>query len=268
MKELPINQIIQGDCLEVMKQMPDKCVDLVVTSPPYDDQRKYMGNLSWDFEGIAQELTRLLKDTGVIAWNVSDVSKDFCESLTSFKQAIFFVEKCGLKLADTMIYQKLSYPPTYKSMKRHPQVFEYIFVLIKDKSYTFNPIKDKPNKYAGKIHCGTQRKQDGSLKKLRTAVTNEFGMRTNVWSYLTGRGHSYKEDFVREHPAVMPIKLAEDLMKTFSNENDLILDPFGGSCTTAIAAQRLKRNYICIEKEAKYVAICHERLAGTTSPMF
>jgi len=262
------NKVIQGDSLEFLRTFPAESVDCVVTSPPYDDLREYEGNIVWDFEGIAFELARTLKKSGVICWNVSDITKNFCESLTSFKQAIFFVEKCGLKLVDTLIYQKLTYPPSYPNTKRHPQVHEYIFTLIKDNSFTFNPISDRKNKNPGMVQRSTARNTDGSMRKLPNHVQNEFGKRTNIWPYVTGKGHSYKEDFVKEHPAVMPIKLAEDLIRTYSNEGDLVLDPFGGACTTCLAAMNMKRKYLCIEREPKYVAICNTRLSNLTPSMF
>ena len=112
---MELNQIINGDCLEVMKDMPDNYIDLTVTSPPYDNLRTYNG-FSFDFEGIAKELFRITKQGGVVVWVVGDETKNFCESLTSFKQAIYFVEDCGFNLLDTMIYYKQNYAPAYPTL--------------------------------------------------------------------------------------------------------------------------------------------------------
>src|SRR5690554_5573774 len=105
---MELNQIINGDCLEVMKGLPDKCIDLTVTSPPYDNLRTYNG-FFFDFEGIAKELYRITKDGGVVVWVVGDATIKGSETGISFRQALFFM-KCGFNLHDTMIYQKDACP--------------------------------------------------------------------------------------------------------------------------------------------------------------
>lgn len=135
-----INKVICGDCLEIMKEMPDGCVDLVVTSPPYDDLRNYEG-YSFDFEGIAKELFRLQKEGGVLVWVVGDSTKKGSETGTSFKQALFFKE-CGYNLHDTMIYTTEKPPMTHN---RYEQKFEYMFVFSKGKPNVFNPIMIEKN---------------------------------------------------------------------------------------------------------------------------
>src|ERR1017187_8806108 len=101
-------QVIQGDCLEVMKEMAENSVDMVLTSPPYDNLRDYKG-YTFDFEGIAKELFRITKQGGVVVWVVGDATINGSESGTSFKQALFFKE-IGFNLHDTMIYQKTGCP--------------------------------------------------------------------------------------------------------------------------------------------------------------
>ena len=103
------NRVIQGDCLEVMKEIPDKSIDMVLTSPPYDNLRKYKG-YSFDFEGIAKELYRVTKQGGVVVWVVGDATIKGSETGTSFKQALYFKE-IGFNLHDTMIYRKSNRPP-------------------------------------------------------------------------------------------------------------------------------------------------------------
>ena len=97
------NVIYNENCLDTMARMKDNFIDLVVTSPPYDGLRTYNG-YSFPFEDIAKELYRVTKEGGVVVWNVSDSTINGSESLTSFKQAIYFVEECGFNLHDTMIY--------------------------------------------------------------------------------------------------------------------------------------------------------------------
>ena len=103
-----INKVIQGDCLEVMKGIPDKSVDCIVTSPPYDNLRTYNGSLEWGehiWKPIIQELFRIVKDGGVVVWIVGDATIKGSETGTSLRQALYFKE-IGFKIHDTMIWQK------------------------------------------------------------------------------------------------------------------------------------------------------------------
>ncbi len=130
------------DCLEGLKLLDDNCIDLTVTSPPYDDLRKYNNN--FDFKNVVKQLFRVTKDGGVVVWIVADKTKNGSESGTSFGQALFFKE-IGFSLHDTMIYMSDKPPLTHN---RYEQKFEYMFVLSKGKPKTFNPIMEKC-KYAG-----------------------------------------------------------------------------------------------------------------------
>ena len=255
-----MDAVIHGDCLDELKKLPDNSVDLVLTSPPYDSAREYKGNLAWDFEKTASELTRIIKPNGVIVWNVADQTKDFCESLTSFKQAISFVENHQCLLVDTIVYAKNNFPAPYPNIKRYAHCFEYVFVLAKTKSFTFNPLKDRPNNNAGKRSVSSSRNVDGTMRKLPSSITPATSIRTNVWTYTTGWRHSYTDEIVKGHPAVMHIQLAKDVISSFSNPRDVVLDPFLGSGTTALAAKMLNRQYIGIEREKDYVEIAEARL--------
>ena len=139
-----INKVHCADCLEFMKMIPDNSIDLVVTSPPYDNLRDYNG-YSFDFDGIAKELFRIIKKGGVIVWVVGDSTVNGSESGTSFKQALYFKE-IGFNIHDTMIYHKYSKPLTHN---RYEQRFEYMFILSKGTPNIFNGIKDVKNKQFG-----------------------------------------------------------------------------------------------------------------------
>ena len=142
----------QGDCLEVMKDIPDNSVDLTITSPPYDDLRSYNGALNWNFEifkKIAEELFRITKDGGIIVWIVGDKTIKGSETGTSFKQALYFKE-IGFNLHDTMIWEKQTFTDTGSLKTRYGNVFEYMFILSKGKPKTFNPIIDRINKTNGR----------------------------------------------------------------------------------------------------------------------
>ena len=101
---MEINKIYNENCLDTMARMPDRFVDLTVTSPPYDGLRDYKG-YSFPFEKIAKELFRVTKDGGVVVWVVGDATIKGSETGTSFKQALYFKE-IGFNVHDTMIYQK------------------------------------------------------------------------------------------------------------------------------------------------------------------
>ena len=253
-KEGELNQIILGDCLEVMRGMADNSVDLTVTSPPYDDLRKY-GGYSFDFENIAKELFRLTKDGGVVVWVISDQTKDGSESGTSFKQALYF-KQCGFWLYDTMIWQKSGVLPTEG---RYYNNFEYMFVLSKGKPKTLNFITDHKTVNGGKVQArdvviGKQGAGKGNNKKLaKTFVRKHLSRRMNTWHIHQGQNGT-------SHPAVFPLKLAKDHIISWSNEGDTILDPFLGSGTTAVACKNLNRNYIGIEISPDYVKIAQDRL--------
>lgn len=255
-----INTVIQGDCLEKLKELEDNSIDLTVTSPPYDNLRTYNG-YTFNFEGIAKELYRVTKQGGVVVWVVGDATIKGSETGTSFKQALFFKE-IGFNLHDTMIYRKNSL--TFPDTNRYYQCFEYMFIFSKGKPKTANLINDKVNKRYGETVTGNYRDLDGSLKKMSGTILKrkikEFGVRWNIWDYDTGWGKTYTEDYLKGHPAIFPEKLAEDHILSWSNEGDTVLDPMAGSGTTLKMAKKNNRNYIGIEISPEYIEIINNRL--------
>lgn len=253
--------------LETMAKMPDCFIDLTVTSPPYDGLRDYNG-YSFDFESIAKELYRVTKEGGVVVWNVNDSTINGSESLTSFKQAIYFVEVCGFKLHDTMIYEKNSMSMPDKN--RYYNCFEYMFVFSKGSPKTTNLIEDRKNRWAGTSSFGerSQRQKDGSLKKNGKGIVKDFGARFNIWRYNTGAGYSTKDKIAFEHPAIFPENLAYDHIRSWSNEGDLVYDCFMGSGTTAKAAISANRNWIGSEISKEYCEIIEKRLQPLRHNLF
>ena len=253
---MEINKCYNENCLDTMKRMPDNFVDLTVTSPPYDNLRNYNG-YSFDFEGIAKELFRVTKQGGVVVWVVGDATIKGSETGTSFKQALFFMD-CGFRLLDTMIYKK---PPrgAVGNNKVYWQSFEYMFIFTKGSLKTINVICDRKNKESRKGDNGTKRLTDGSLKKVKRGGYGEFGRRTNVWEYEIGKGKS-TNDKIKKHPAIFPEKLANDHIISWSNEGDLVYDPFMGSGTTAKMAILNNRNWIGSEISKEYCDIALKRI--------
>ena len=260
---MEINNIYNCDCIEGLKNLPDNSIDLTVTSPPYDDLRNYGNTLEWNFEvfkPIAKELYRVTKPGGVVVWVVGDATIKGSETGTSFKQALYFKDECGFNLHDTMIYQKNgSSRPASKNSKRYSQIFEYMFVFTKGeirKDITL--IADKRNKWAGWAKWGknTTFNVDGDLVEVKKnqPVISEYSFRDNIWKYSV----SFNDK--TGHPAVFPEKLAEDNILSWSNEGDLVLDPFMGSGTTAKMAMLNKRNFIGFEKNTEYYEKSLERI--------
>ena len=103
--ELKLNDIYCMDCIDGMKKLPNNSVDLIVTSPPYDQVRDYKGNLSFDLHATGKEIFRILKDGGIAVVVIQDQTKDFGKSLTSFKTAIDWCDNLGFKLFETFIYR-------------------------------------------------------------------------------------------------------------------------------------------------------------------
>ena len=257
---LPVNQIICGDNVETLRGFPDNCIDLTVTSPPYDNLRTYGGH-SWDFEGVAQQLWRVTKPGGVVVWVVADATIDGSETGTSFRQALRFME-IGFRLHDTMIFHRTAkFPET----TRYYPTFEYMFVLSNGSPVSVNLIQDRPNNCAGQsLAASTQRKTDGGLEESwamrNNATVKAFGVRDNVWHFANGFNHSSKDAVAFDHPAIFPESLARDHILSWSNEGDTVLDPFSGSGTTAKMAKHNGRQYIGIEVNPEYCEIAEERL--------
>jgi len=256
-KKLPLNKIICGDAIEIMRTMPADSVDLVITSPPYDDLRNYNG-YSFNLDGIARELFRVMKKGGVVVWVVGDQTIKGDETGTSFRQALHF-KQVGFNLFDTMIYLKTPRGAVGNN-KTYWQTFEYMFVLSKGTPKTINLLKDRENKDERDGDNGTKRLSDGSLLKLKRAGYSKYGRRTNVWEYLIGKGHSATDNIAYKHPAIFPEKLVQDHITSWSNLGDVVLDPMCGSGTTCKMAKLNKRDFIGIDVSFEYCKIAEERL--------
>jgi site-specific DNA-methyltransferase (adenine-specific) len=255
-------RLYNADNKTLVSKIPDNKIDLVITSPPYDCLRSYSNNEDWcfrHFKLLAKELVRVLKEGGVIVWNVNDSTINGSKTGSSFRQALYFKDRCGLRIHDVMIYQKSNFSNPSKT--RYHQVFEYVFILSKGSPKTFNPICDRPNIYAGKIGSfgkNTVTQVDGSKLERDRKVNNKFGMRHNVWLMRTA-GQS-QESKKYKHPAMFTEEFASDHIKSWSNRGDLVFDCFMGSGTVAVAAKKLKRKVIGCEISKDYVNIQLKRI--------
>lgn len=258
-----VNKMYHGDSYKLLKKLPEESVDIVVTSPPYDDLRDYEGVETWNFDifkKIACELFRVMKPGGVVVWVVGDKTSKGGKSLTSYKQALFF-QKLGFFMYDVIIYEKTGSAPPHPG--RYFNSFEYMFVLSKGgKPKTINLLRDKKNNWGGcqTYSVITRREKDGSLTQKERKTINEYGVRTNIWKYTNGKGFAAEESVAHKHPAIFPEKLVEDHLLSWSNEGDLVLDPFGGSGTTVKMAKKLNRNFLYFEVVEEYCHVAQKRL--------
>jgi len=252
--------VFNADCIDVMKsEIGVDSIDLTVTSPPYDDLRSYDSNQTVDFWEVIRGLYHVTAPGGIVVWNVSDQVIDGNESGSSFKQALIF-QKLGFKLAQTIIWNKP--PQGFKGGgKLYRKTFEYVFVFSKGKPKTLNLLKDYKSKYRHSRLYGSHKGRDGNVESHgRKPAPYAFSLRSNVWTYPTGLYNTTHDKIAFQHPAVMPDKLAEDLIHSFSNIGDLIFDPFVGSGTTMKAAIKLLRNAIGSEINPAYMDIISKRL--------
>ncbi len=254
-----------------MSRMEDNFIDLTVTSPPYDNLRTYHG-FEWGehvWKPIIEELYRVTKQGGVVVWVANDATIKGSETGTSFKQALYFKE-CGFNLHDTMIYHSEKPPLTHR---RYEQKFEYMFVFSKGPPKTFNPIMEKC-KYFG---CSLDRpftskgsRSDNSAIRSRKISGNrvkQYKIKGNIWLYKTGGGHSTKDKDAFNHPAIFPEKLAKDHILSWSDEGNLVYDPFTGSGTTLKMAKEAGRNYVGSETSVEYFNIAKTRIQKANGPM-
>ncbi len=247
-------RIANGDCLDVMRQIPDGLVDLTVTSPPYDNLRTYNGTLEWGehvWKPVLDNLFRVTKQGGVVVWVVGDATIKGSETGTSFRQALY-AKEIGFNLHDTMIWEK-SGAGAVGSNLCYWQNFEYMFVFSRGKPKTFNPINDRPNVVTGNCTAPAARTKEGTVtKERRDIVSPAFGRRFNLWKIIP--------QSQKGHPAPFPLTLAQDHIISWSSENDVVLDPFLGSGTTGVASVNLNRRFIGIEKDASYYEIAKKRI--------
>ena len=248
-------KLYHGDCVEIMKKLPNSIIDMTITSPPYDNLRNYNNTLNWNFDifkNIAQELYNITKVGGLVVWIVGDKTINGSETGSSFKQALYFKE-IGFNLHDTMIYQKKDYIPL--THNRYEQEFEYMFCFSKGKPNTFNPIKIKTKNSGKTVKNASYYKTDND----KTTIVKEYKVKDtkikgNIFLYSVGRNRNIK------HPAMFPKDLVKDMINTWTNKKDLVLDCFMGSGTSGVVAKELQRDFIGIEIVEDYYKLAKKRI--------
>lgn len=256
--ELPINKIICGDVVDILKRFPPNSIDIVITSPPYDAVRDYKG-FSLDLHSAGREIHRVLKDGGVAVVVIQDQTKNFGKSLTSFRTIVDWCDSFGFKLFETVIYRKYGAEGAWWN-KRFRVDHEYMPVFLKgEKPKYFNKEHLKiPSKHGGKTMTGGgTRLTNGIRIATRSIKINPMKCRGTIWEYLTaGDGSRLKH----QHPATFPNQLPYDFIQCFAPKGGVVLDPFVGSGTTTVAARNLGYRYIGIDIAPAYCAIAERRM--------
>lgn len=265
-KELPINKVICGDAIEILKKIPSNSINLVVTSPPYDDIRTYNG-FSLDLPAVGRELHRVLKDGGIVAMVIQDATRNFGKTLTSFRTIVDWCDNTGFKLFETVIYRKHGTEGAWWK-QRFRVDHEYMPIFLKgERPAYFNkePLK-VPSKHGGKVMTGSgNRRTDGTTTKTVTRPINLTKCRGTVWDYLNAGD---KDPLKRQHPAVFPDKIPYDFIQCFCPPDGVVLDPFGGCGSTAVTAKQLRRKYIAIDIAKEYCNLAEKRLKTVQESLF
>ncbi|HCX27679.1 MAG TPA: hypothetical protein DHI91_00885 [Candidatus Portnoybacteria bacterium] len=255
---MPINKIICGDAVAEIKKIPDNSIDLIITSPPYDGIRKYNG-FTFNLHATGKEIYRVLKEGGLAVMVIQDQTKNFGKSLTSFKTIVDWVDNVGFKLFETVIYKKYGAEGAWWN-KRFRVDHEYMPIFLKgERPQYFNkdPLKI-PSKHGGKtLTGGGTRLTNGVRIATRPITINPMKCRGTIWEYMTaGDGTRLKH----QHPATFPDKIPFDFIQCFCPKDGIVLDPFIGSGTTALAAIQLDRNYIGIDTSTEYCELAKKRI--------
>ena len=273
---MPNVNLYLGDCLEVLNDLPDNSVDLIFTSPPYADQRKntYGGihpdkYVEW-FLPISQQLFRVLKPTGSFVLNIKEKVVNG-ERSTYVLELILAMKQQGWLWTEEFIWHKKNcYPGKWSN--RFRDAWERLLQFNKQKKFAM---------YQESVMVPTGDWAKSRLKNLsqtdkirdNSHVGSGFGKNISNWlnrpmAYPTNVLHLATECSNKNHPAAFPQALPEWFIKLFTQENDVVLDPFMGSGTTNIAANRLNRQSIGIEILPEYFEEVKKYFSNITSNIF
>ena len=267
MNELKIN-IFHGDSAEVLKTLPDNTVDLVVTSPPYADQRKSTyGGVTTDqyvewFLPISAQLLRVLRPTGTFILNIKEKVVNG-ERSTYVMELILAMRKQGWLWTEEFIWHKKnSYPGKWPN--RFRDAWERLLQFNKSKKFAMYqeevmvPMGDWARTRLKNL-SETDKRRDNSK------VGSGFGKNISNWidrdkAYPTNVLHLETECNNKKHSAAFPEELPQWFIKLFTQEGDTVLDPFAGSGTTLFVAERMGRNAIGIELMDEYYQMIKEQI--------
>ena len=263
-------EILLGDCLELMKNIPDNSIDMVFTSPPYAERRKttYGGipendYVDW-FLPIGAEIKRILKPTGSFFLNIKPHTNKGERSLYVYDLVCQLKRETGFMFVEEYCWTKNAFPGSLKG--RFKNAFEPVYHFTKGNpnQITFNPIacgtpmKEESIARTYRKQCGAPKNGSGMTGMNTTNIRNlEFARPSNVINVINVSNQFSDKQL---HPATFPEGLVEFFVKSFTNENDIVLDPFGGSGTTGIVCKNHKRQFILMEKQQEYFELIQKRV--------
>ena len=264
--------LIEGDVFKEIKNLPDRSVDLIVSSPPYNLNKEYETNKAFDIylewlTPLLLDLKRVLKDNGSICWQVGNYvsKKSNNRNAEIFPLDIYFYEKfkaLDFKLRNRIIWHFRS---GLHAQNRFSGRYETMLWFTKTDDFTFNldPVR-VPQKYQGKTyHKGKKKGQlSGNPKGMNPSdfwfyelMQNEYA--EGVWDFPNVKANHPEKT---EHPCSFPIELVERCILAFTNEGNVVLDPFSGTGTTALGAIKNNRKAVAIELFKEYTNIAEERI--------
>ncbi len=271
-----VNQIIQGDCAQVLRQFPDNSIDLIFTSPPYADQRQHMyggvrpgAYVDW-FLPKTEQFLRVLKPTGTFILNIKERVVDGERHTYTIEMILKMRQQGWLWTEEFIWHKKNSYPGKWPN--RFRDAWERLLQFNKHKRFhmyqeaVMVPMGDwakgrlanlsETDKIRDESHVGS-----GFGKNISNWLGRELVYPTNVVHMATECGN-------KQHSAAFPVDLPAWFIELFTRQDDIVLDPFVGSGTTAVAAIKLGRQYVGIDISAEFCHLSRERLCGIQMPLF
>jgi site-specific DNA-methyltransferase (adenine-specific) len=246
--KIELNKIYCADCLEVMKGIPDKSIDMILCDLPYGTTA-----CKWDtiipFEPLWEQYKRIIKDNGAI---VLTASQPFTSALVMSNPKMF--KYCGYWIKDK--------PSNFLMGRKQPLRYVEEWTVFYKNLCTYNPImelREQKNKRKNKLTSSLLKNEIIGINE----KTDKYQERllSGTKDYIYPRNYQFFNNRTKGlHPTQKPVALFEYLIKTYTNEGDLVLDNCAGSGTTGVACKNLNRNFILIEKEQKYVDIAKKRI--------
>jgi len=256
-----INTVLHGDCLELMKNIADKSIDMILCDLPYGTTA-----CKWDviipFDKLWEQYHRIIKDNGAIVLTASQpfTSVLVMSNVKMFKEEIIWLKNKGSN--------------GFSINQKHIKVHESILIFSQNSNYIFNPqkwlVQEKEfltqRKTLKEFECGNNIYGKAKrIRKLDDGTRNPISIVTASVPITKAKNKKYNNKIdINMHPTQKPVALFEYLIKTYTNEGDIVLDNCAGSGTTAIAAINTNRNYILMEQEQKYIDIINNRIAEYT----
>ncbi|MCD9187734.1 MAG: site-specific DNA-methyltransferase [Pyrinomonadaceae bacterium] len=256
--------ISNGDCVKILSDIPDKTVKLIITSPPYNLDKKYektatLENYLLTLRPSIEQIVRVLANDGSVCWQVGNYVKDG----EVFPLDIYFYQlfkEYGLKLRNRIIWH---FEHGLHASKRFSGRYETLLWFTKSDEYTFNLDNVRvPSKYPGKTHFKGEKKGQPSGNPLGKNPSDVWKIVVQDWETCLWEIPNVKANHPEKtlHPCQFPIELVERCVLALTNKNDWILDPFSGVGSALLAALKNERRAFGCEKETAYVEIAKQRI--------